>query len=471
MMWVPNITFLLLTLSAICYGDNPGAKIQITENGLQKGVEYLLDKMVSNNTVHRLPDVTGSENIASEDINYEFTQIRVEKFNLGTISSQWLPETGMRVSMESGNATINCNWKLDSWLIKDSGSSVLTLLGSSISIIMGVRRIDPGVPSIHLLDCKSSVQDVDVQMLGGVSYIIDTIKQPIQTVVQKTVSQQLCSYIRNQVTKWDQSIGHLKLNLSLNPLIELDLTLVGDPEISEHHANMGFKGIFRSHNESGSETAFSPAPITLPGKDGAMVYIGVSQSSLNSFCSAYYSAGFLTFQVSHMVGSKQLTTSELAAYMPEISQHFPKPVPVKIHMYATRSPLVFLLANNLTIQLGGSLETYAYPLNAERENIFSVNIVASFQASVILSEGKGAQGVNLTGSINLNRLQLEGSQPIIKGQKGVVTESGVQQLFHEMLIPAINEELAKGVFIHSKFLKNATASIEQGLAILAADLK
>ncbi|XP_073411356.1 BPI fold-containing family C protein-like [Dendrobates tinctorius] len=471
MMWVPSITFLLLTLSTICYGENPGAKILITEQGLQKGVEYLVSEMMSNNTVYKLPDMVGRENIASEDMSYEFTQIRMVKFHHGTISSQWVPETGMHVIMENGKAIINSNWKLDTWLIKDSGSSVLTLNGLSVNIMMGIRRIDPGVPSIYLLDCQSSVQDVDIQMLGGVSYVFDSLKEPIETVVKRSVTQQLCSSMRNEVKKWDQSFNQLNLNLTLNHLIKFDLSLVGNPEISDLYANMGLKGHFHSPNASHNGNTFSPAPITIPVQNGAMLYIGISQSSLESLCSAYYSAGFMTFQVSQMMGSKELTTSELANYIPEISQHFPDATPVKIELHSTRPPLVFLQLNNLTIQFGGSLQTHAYPSENETKSIFNVNIVATFQASISLAEAIGAQGLNFTGSLTFNRLQIEGRHPDSKGQKGDVSEKRVQELFRDVVMPVVNEKLAGGIFIPSNILTNATVSIQQGFAIVAADMK
>ncbi|XP_069808131.1 BPI fold-containing family C protein-like [Dendropsophus ebraccatus] len=470
-MWVPTLTFLLFTLSAICYGDNPGAKIQVTEHGLKKGVGYLLSKIKGNNTEYLLPDVAGSENIASEEIGYEFTQIRIEDFHLGSASSQWAPKTGMHVSMENGNATITCNWKLDSWLIKDGGSSVLTLTGLSISMVLGIYRSDPGVPSISLVECQASVLNVDVQMMGGVSYIIDNIKQPIQDVVRKTVQQQLCTALREQVKKQDQSFSHLNLNMSLNRHVGVDLSLVGSPEISDHYANLGLKGFFHSHNESHSEASFSPAPMTIPVQDGAMIYVGVSQATFDSLASSYYSAGFMTFLVSHMAGSKELTTTELAAYVPEISQHYPNPAPVEIQMEATRAPLVSLLANNMTVQFGGLLQTYANASQTKVENIFSVDVVVSLQVTFKLSEAKGAHGLNLTGSVEFVRLQIEGSQQAITAQKVVVAESGVQQLFHKVIIPVINENLASGVFIPTTFLKNGSVSIEKGFAVLAADLQ
>ncbi|XP_071968164.1 BPI fold-containing family C protein-like isoform X2 [Engystomops pustulosus] len=468
MMWSPVITFLLLTLSTICYGENPGAKILVKEQGLKKGVEYLVNKLMSNNTEYQLPDVSGSENIASEDMNYEFTQIRLVKFHHGNILSDWVPETGMHVSMENGSATINCNWKIDSWLI-DSGRGILTISGLSISMMMGLRRIDPGVPSISLLDCQSSIHNVDIQMLDGVSYVYESLKQPLQDVVRATVNRQLCSAIRSQSTKWDESVSHLQLNVTLNPFIDLDVSLVGNPEITDSYGCLGLKGLFRTHNESHSEAAFSPAPLNISIQDGAMIYIGVSQSSLASLASAYYSAEFLTFQVSHMEGSKALTTAELATYIPEISQHFPNSLPVKILMYATRTPMVFLHSKNITVQFGGSLQANAYSSEAKHESIFSANIVASFQVNMSMSEAIGARGMNLTASMNLNRLQIEGSQP--KENKVAVTEKAVQQLIHGLIIPSINENLSRGIFISSSFLKNATVYPEEGFATLAANIQ
>ncbi|XP_044154835.1 BPI fold-containing family C protein-like [Bufo gargarizans] len=471
MMWVPCITFLLLTLSTICFGDNPGATIQITDYGLKGGVQYLVNTLMPNNTEYQLPNVTGTENIGNEDMKYEFTRIRLVKFNLGNLSSQWLPGTGMRVSMKNGNATINCNWKIDSWLINDSGTGVMTLTGLSISMIMGVSRIDPGVPSVHLLDCQSSVQNVDVQMLGGVSYIYESIKESIQDVVRRAVDQQLCSSIRNEAKKWDQWLSNLKMKLPVNRLMELDLSLVGNLEVSDCYANIGLKGFFQSLIKSHGETAFSPAPMTLPVQHDSMFYVGVSQSFLDSLGSACYSAGFLTFEVSHLVGSKDLTTSELATYMPEISQHFPNPAPVKIKMYATKSPMVFLQSNNLTIQFSGTLQTYVYPSKNQTENLFSVNLVVNLQTDISLSQAKGAPGLNLTGSVILDRLQIEGSETVIKVEKGVVTENGVQQLFQEIVVPNVNEQLASGIYIPIKFVTKTSVHVKQGFAMLAADLK
>ncbi|XP_071968165.1 BPI fold-containing family C protein-like [Engystomops pustulosus] len=465
-MWSPFTIFYLSILSTICYGENPGVNIVLGEQELNKGAEYLADKLISNDKEYQLPDVSGSENIASVEIKYEFTQMRLVKFDHGNLLSKWVPETGMHVSMENGSATIECNWKIDTWLIQDSGRGIVTISGLTYSIIMGIRRIDPGVPSISLLDCQSSIQNFDIQLFGRLSYIYDTLKYLLQDVARSAVNWQFCSRMRTQSKKWDKSLSNLQLNVPLNPLVDLDLSIVGNPDISDSYGTLGFKGLFRTHNEARSKAAFSPAPLKISKQDDNMVNIGVSQSSLASIASAYYSAEFLTFQVSHMVGSKALKTSELAKYMPEISQHFPKPVPVKIYIYATRTPVVFLHSKNMTVQFGLSLQAYA---NAKHENIFSVNIVASVQLNMSMSEARGAQGTNLTASMNLNRLQIEGSPP--KENKVVVTEKAVQQLFRGLIIPSINEDLSRGIFISSSFLKNAAVYPEEGFATLAADYR
>ncbi|XP_066442185.1 BPI fold-containing family C protein-like isoform X1 [Eleutherodactylus coqui] len=468
MMMVPKITFFLLTLYTICYGDNPGVNIQITEHGLKKGVEYLLNNMMSNDTAYQLPDVTGTEKIALTDVAYAFTEVRIVNFQHGTILSQWTPETGMQITVENNVATINCDWKLDSWLLKDSGSSVLTLSGLSISLVLGVQRIDPGLPFFYLHSCQSGVENVDVQMIGGISFIVDNMKEPVQKVVRQNVNQQLCSSIGNQVTKLDQWISHLRFNSSIHHLIELDLSLVGHPEISKQYANIGLKGLFRTHNESHSETAFSPSPMTLPVHDGAMLYTGVSQASLDSLCSVCYSTGLLNLEISHTVDSKKLTTADLAAYMPEISQRFPNPAPVKIQMYPTRPPRVLLQPNNITVQYGATIRTYVYPSKA---SICSVDIMADFQATMSLSEAIEAEGLNLTGSMSLISLQIDGSQPTTAGQTGIVTKDGVERLLHQVVMPFFNEQIREGYLIPSSFVKNASVSIEQDCVMWAADLK
>ncbi|XP_063819662.1 BPI fold-containing family C protein-like [Pseudophryne corroboree] len=469
MLWFTIITSILLSLSGICYSDNPGMKIRITGSALDKSVKYLMNNIISQEKEYQLPDVIGSTTVDNEPMKYEFKQIRLTSFYCPTISSKWVSGTGLQISMKDGSATINSTYSIDYWLVKDSASSVLTLSEISVSLVLGVHEGDPGMPSISLLDCQSTVQGIDVKLLSDVSYIYNDLQKSIQNLVGTNINQQICAALRNSVNQWDQSLSHLNLNLSLNNLIGIDLSLVGNPEITEQYADIGLKGLFYSINETGA--AFAPTPMLLPIKSRSMLYAGISEASGNSLFDAYYSTGSFYYEISHMAGSKNITTSELAACIPEISQHFPTTAPVKIKVSATSSPNMYLHSNNMTIKFLGLIQTFAYPLNSEPQYLFSAKIVASFNANFSLSNAKDVPGLNLAGSISLIRLQMDKSPSDTKASKVVVTEDKVQKLLTEVVLPAVNEKIAQGMLIPGTFLVNPSINIKEGFALLAADMK
>ncbi|XP_075033808.1 BPI fold-containing family C protein-like [Mixophyes fleayi] len=468
MLWFTAITSILLSLSGMSYSDNPGIKIRVTENALDRGVKNLINDMISQNKEYQLPDSGGSTIIASEEMKYEFTNMRMVHFNSTNISATWVPETGLKITMQDGSATINCNWKIESSLIKDSGSSVLTLTGISLSVVLLVHRSDTGMPSVFVLDCQSDVQGTDFKMIGGVSYVYDALRQPIENLVRTNFNQQLCSSIKSEVKKWEQSLSHLNLNLTLSPFIDIDMSLVGNPEISDQYADIDLKGRFYTRNQT--ETAFSPTPIMLPVQEEPMIYVGISESSINSLCDAYYTAGSLNLKLTHMAGSQRITTSELSVYIPEISQRFPNPAPVKIQISATRPPRVYLKSNNMTVDFYGLIQTYACPPKARTQRLFGVKIVARFNANFSLSDAKGGPGFNLTGSSSLIRLQMDESPSDTKLPKGV-TKEGVKKLLKEVAVPAVNEKMTQGIYIPGTMLENPSINIKEGFAMVAAGLK
>ncbi|XP_018414786.1 PREDICTED: uncharacterized protein LOC108789312 [Nanorana parkeri] len=155
------------------------------------GVQYLVDSMIEDISTYNLPDVNGSAAMDSDEMTYELSNIQIVDLQFGNVSSTFVPGTGVQISLKRGNAVINCQCDLDSWLINDSASAVLTLSGTSIFMLLGVRRIEPGLPSVFMLDCQSTIKEIDFKMLSGISYVYDAIKPEIEEVLRTSITQQV----------------------------------------------------------------------------------------------------------------------------------------------------------------------------------------------------------------------------------------------------------------------------------------
>ncbi|KAM5136071.1 BPI fold-containing family C protein-like [Mantella aurantiaca] len=467
MLLAGYVLFIVLSLFNTCNADNPGIKVRLMENVLEESVQYLVDSMTADISSYNLPDVNGSATLDSDEMIYELSNIQIMDFQFGNVSSKFIPGTGAQIVLHHGYAVINCQCDLDSWLVKDSGLAVLTLSGTSIIMIMGVRRVDPGVPSVLMLDCQAFIRKIDFKMLSGISYVYDALKPHIEEVLRRTVTQQLCSALRSQVFGWDVFFNHLNMNFTFSPNIEADLSLISDPEISEKYADLNLKGQFRASNAN--ETSYSPAPFTLPTQPSARSCAGISEASINSLVDAYYSSGSMNAMLSDASDSINVTTSELTAAVPEISKHVNSPTPVKIILYATSSPKVNLTGNNITMDFQGLFQIHARPTKDKSQVLLETRILAVLNGEISISDGERSRGLNLSASISLNRLQIDKTGPKVKEPKDATSEKGIQHIISHWLVPNINEKLKKGMLISSRILENPSKISYQGFELVEMD--
>ncbi|MEE6509105.1 hypothetical protein FKM82_024278 [Ascaphus truei] len=159
---------LLLSRLTLCLTDNPGIRVQVTQNGVKYGVDLAMSNLLSNISSLTLPDIKESTTIWEDTVDYEITQIRIVRFQYSDCSATVVPGTGIQIKIQGGNATINTDWTLNSWLINDSGTSVLTLTGISASVLLAISRNEMGNPSLSQLSCQAAVTGVDISLLGGV---------------------------------------------------------------------------------------------------------------------------------------------------------------------------------------------------------------------------------------------------------------------------------------------------------------
>lgn len=467
MLLAGSLLFIVLSLSATCSADNPGIKVRMTQDVLENGVKYLIDKMTAEISTYNLPDVNGSATIDSDEMLFELTKIQIADFKFENVSSKFVPGIGAQISLHRGNAVINCQYNINSWLIKDSASALLTLKEISIVMILGVRRIDPGVPSLYMSDCQSITQNIDFKMFSEISYVYEALKSHIEEVLQRSTSEQLCSAVRSQVIAWNMSFSDLQMNFTLSRNIEADLSLTNDPEISERYADLNLKGQFREPNVTAMQ--YSPAPFTLPAQDSSRSCAGISEASVNSLVNAYYSSGSMNAMLFSTSRSIKLTTSDLADAVPEISEHFKSPTPAKIILYATSCPNVTLKDKDITMDFQGLFQIHAKPAEGKSQVLLEANILAVLNGDITMSDAEKFPGLNVSASVSLNRFQILKIEPNNKEAKEAASKKGIQHIFNQMLLPKINEKLKQGLPVPTSILKNPSSISRQGYELVEMD--
>uniref|UniRef100_A0A803JBU3 Bactericidal permeability-increasing protein n=1 Tax=Xenopus tropicalis TaxID=8364 RepID=A0A803JBU3_XENTR len=416
-----STSWILLCLLLQCLADNPGVKIQITQNGLYYGAEYLISQISSVS----LSDITGSVTIASQSMDYSLTQVKMVSFQYSNSSANFIPEKGFQISIYGGNSTVNGTWQLDSSIMQDSGLSILTLKGISATVTLGMRQSNKNM---------------------------------------------LCSALRLQISDWDQSLSAFLSNMSLSS--GLDLSLTKDPIFSKQYAEMDVKG--------GSDTNISmagghpSAPMTFSKLPDSMVQVCISEFSLNVAIRASFAANVFTNLFSGFTSFRNIRTSDLSDFLPEISQHFPEPSPVQIRIYQSTAPTLYVKPSNVTVAFVGVLQTYAMPSNTTRRLLFTATTAFSISSNISVSNKSQANGMNITGSIILSsfQLQINRNESSINIPEDVSNEKGIQDIIKVTFTTFLNEKIGKaGIYIPLDFLRNLSIYMKDRFILLAGDLQ
>ncbi|XP_031750713.1 lipopolysaccharide-binding protein-like [Xenopus tropicalis] len=461
-----STSWILLCLLLQCLADNPGVKIQITQNGLYYGAEYLISQISSVS----LSDITGSVTIASQSMDYSLTQVKMVSFQYSNSSANFIPEKGFQISIYGGNSTVNGTWQLDSSIMQDSGLSILTLKGISATVTLGMRQSNKNMVSIFLISCQSEINGIDFRVEGGVDYVYDAVKGPMENIIRSKVNEMLCSALRLQISDWDQSLSAFLSNMSLSS--GLDLSLTKDPIFSKQYAEMDVKG--------GSDTNISmagghpSAPMTFSKLPDSMVQVCISEFSLNVAIRASFAANVFTNLFSGFTSFRNIRTSDLSDFLPEISQHFPEPSPVQIRIYQSTAPTLYVKPSNVTVAFVGVLQTYAMPSNTTRRLLFTATTAFSISSNISVSNKSQANGMNITGSIILSsfQLQINRNESSINIPEDVSNEKGIQDIIKVTFTTFLNEKIGKaGIYIPLDFLRNLSIYMKDRFILLAGDLQ
>ncbi|CAH2302329.1 BPI fold-containing family C [Pelobates cultripes] len=466
MQYFGSITSIFLVLLSLCSADNPGLKVKVTKKGLDKGVEYGMHSLISQLKVTAIPAINGSVTMGEDSMNYGFKDTRIVDFKYSSISSTFVPGTGIQITIQGGSATLTSNWEVTGWLITDSGTSVLTLSEMTVTFIFGMRLTKSSKPSIYTVSCQSDIIGVNLTMEGGVDYIYDAVKKPMKKMIRKDINQQLCSLLRGQMQRWDESLSNLNLNVSIDNLIGVDMSLINNPVFTEQFAEVDSKAMFYS-SVNKTNTVVRSSAMSLDCQADSMLCAGISEASLNSVSLAYYSGGGFFFHLSRLLDFHGKTKSKISGLLAELSQHFSKPKKEFVSLSASKAPTVILLPNNVTVGFSGYLNAYVLLPKSKRENLFTAHMDISVSAKLSLSDSNHKSGQNLTGSVSLNRfeLKLEQIESEYKNRK-----EEIKKIVEEDLITLINEKLKVGWNIPFHLVNNTSSEIKQGFLVLNSDL-
>ncbi|XP_043944942.1 bactericidal permeability-increasing protein-like [Protopterus annectens] len=427
---------ILLCFTSLVSGTNPGMIGLLTSKGLYAVSSAFVQMVQEKVTKLNIPDLSGTTSAAGIRVDYNIKNIKIESFKLPTPETNFLPGVGVALSLYPISFQVTGSWSVH-YLTIFSGGGDFQVYSSSffLKLAVGVTSTDDGYPRMWLDKCSSGVNDVDVQIWGGTSWFYSMFLGPIKDTVKHVLNAQICDKLQPIIKQVNQKLHNLPVSYKVDKYSEFEYSIISPPNIDDNSIEVDSKGEFYyiGHHQ---EAPFQPQSFSLPHINDYMLYLGISEFSLNSAAFVYYTANLLKITIDDdkipPSSPIRLNTKSLAAFLPGVDKLYPNML-VEISVSAEKQPLLTLQMDKIMTQAALLTQISAVLPNA------SLAPICIVEAHVNISGKPSVVNNNLTGSMTLNGLSLS----LVKSYIGEIDVHKLENIMSLMgklvVIPKVND--------------------------------
>uniref|UniRef100_A0A3B4AMH9 Bactericidal permeability-increasing protein n=1 Tax=Periophthalmus magnuspinnatus TaxID=409849 RepID=A0A3B4AMH9_9GOBI len=297
---------LLVALTTLTSGLNPGVKVKLTQKGLEYGRELGIASIQQKLKTIKLPDVSGSQKVNPiGKVSYSFTNMHIINVGLPQSAVSLVPGAGIKLSIGNAYLSLNGNWRVK--YLKFIGSFDLSVSGLSITTTVAVNSDETGRPTFKV----NSQSDNSVLLLSSWLYNLfkDFIAKALRSALEKQVKQLQLSVLQET-----------SVLAKVDEYAEIQYSLVSSPVISTTSVDLSLKV-----NYSHQEPPFIPNVFSMPPESNNMLYLGLSSYTANSAGFVYTTAGALSLYITDdmvsffTVSPIRLNTQTFGAFIPQVT--------------------------------------------------------------------------------------------------------------------------------------------------------
>ncbi|KAL2944782.1 hypothetical protein RDABS01_033129 [Bienertia sinuspersici] len=405
---------LFIFLSIICVFSN--AHLQSKEDGFisvsisEKGLDFikdlLTDKAVSSLTPLELPSIektvrillVGRVKIALSNIVIYHIDVPFSKVEVG--------DDDITISASRATANLSMDWKYTykNWFVEvsDHGKASVEVEDMEVGLKLGLENKGGGGGlKLSLMDSNCDVNDVDIKVEGGASWlyqgVVDAFRDHIESAVEKAILKKL----RKGISKIGSLLHSLPGEIKVDETSALNVTFVGDPTFSDSSIGFVINGLFFPSNGAlaspyQNQILQTSVPCYTPAK---MIAMSLHEDVFNSASLVYFNAGLMQWQVGKIPDQSLLNTTEWKEVVPQLYEKFPNARMVLDILVAT-PPSVHIFDGAMEATINTDVTVDVMSDDGEVIPVACGSVLISASGSVVVS------GNNLTGSIELDRFNL-----------------------------------------------------------------
>ncbi|XP_066243930.1 lipopolysaccharide-binding protein [Saccopteryx leptura] len=433
---------LLLQSSSGALGASPGLVARITDKGLEYVAKEGLVALQRELRRITLPDFEGDFKINHVGRGrYEFHSLDILSCELRGSALTPLPGQGLRLSISDSFIQVQGRWKARKSFLKLQGSFDLQVKGITISVHLVLGSEPSGRPTVTASSCNSHIRDVDVDMSGGVGWLLNLFHNQIESKFQKILESKICEMVQESVTSDLQPyLQTLPVTAEIDSFAGIDYSLTEAPQATARVLDVMLKAEM-FNREHRSPVPFLAPVMSLPEEHDRMVYFAISDYVFNTASLVYHEAGHLNFSVTDDVvpetSNIRLTTKSFRSFVPLLYRRYPN-MNLELQGRVVSAPALTFSPGNLSLAPQMEIEAFVLLPSSAREPVFQLGVATNVSATLTFNTSR------ITGFLKPEKVQVKLKESKVGAFNVELLEALLNYYILNNLYPEVNDKLAQG---------------------------
>ncbi|XP_035949063.2 BPI fold-containing family B member 3 [Halichoerus grypus] len=358
----------------------------------------------------------------------ELSGLKIEELTLPKVSLKLLPGFGVQLSLHT-KVGLHGSGPLGGLL------QLAAEVNVSSRVALGVSS--RGTPILVLKRCST--------LLGHISLLSGLLPAPLFGVVEQTLFKVLpgllCPMVDSVLGVVNELLGTVLSLVPLGALGSVEFTLATLPLISNQYIELDINPIVKSVAGDVIDFPKPPKPIKVPPKEDHTSQVVVPLPLFSTVFGLLQTNGALDIDITRELvpSNVPLTTTDLAALVPEALGKLPPGQQLLLSMRVKEAPSVTLQNGKATISIPANIHVLSYSPKGTPEALFELNVVLTLNAQLAPSVTK------LHLSLSLERLSVKLASSFAHAFDASRLEEWLSDVVRVAYVPKLNVDLDVGI--------------------------
>ncbi|KAI5940514.1 BPI fold-containing family B member 3 [Manis javanica] len=354
--------------------------------------------------------------------------LKIEELTLPKVSLKLLPGVGVQLSLYT---------KVGLHGSGPVGGLLQLAVEVNVSSRVALGVSSRGTPILLLKSCST--------LLGHISLLSGLLPAPLFGVVEQTLLKVLpgllCPVVESVLGVVNELLGTVLSLVPLGALGSVEFSLATLPLISNQYIELDINPIVKSVAGDIIDFPKPPKPIKVPPKEDHTSQVTVPLYLFNTVFGLLQTNGALDIDITpeQVPSSVPLTTTDLAALVPEALGKLPPGQKLLLSLQVKGAPVVTLQSKKATVSIPANIHVLSYLPKRTPEPLFELNGVMTLNAQLAPSATK------LHLSLSLERLSVKLASSLAHTFDASRLEEWLSDVVRVAYVPKLNVDLEVGI--------------------------